>query len=100
MKGKYIILAGLIALVVFLSACSSEKPLETQEVEQLREDVVTDDTGEEPNDVLDTPCTSSSECPEDYSCYAELPLGPSAGVKGSPENPGKCYSNEMIGQIY
>ena len=87
--------------LMLLSACNSSEPIETQDVEQLRDDVVADDSLDDatlPADAQD--CTSSYECPEDYSCYDELPLGPSAGIKGSPENPGECYSNEMIGQIY
>ncbi len=45
------------------------------------------------------PCMSDSECPLNYSCWREIPRGPFAGVKGSAENPGTCWSNEIISQI-
>lgn len=95
MKLKPIILGGLLLLVLFLSACtSSEKPQPQPPPPQEQSPT---ETNEKATDIT---CTSSQECPNDHSCYAELPLGPSAGIKGSPNNPGKCYSNEMIGQIY
>jgi len=44
-------------------------------------------------------CTTDANCAEGYSCWAQLPRGPSAGIRGSKENPGTCYDNEIISQI-
>jgi len=41
----------------------------------------------------------SCTCAEGYSCWAQLPRGPSAGIRGSKENPGTCYDNDIISQI-
>jgi Cys-rich repeat protein len=44
-------------------------------------------------------CTRDAECPEGFSCWHRLPRGPLPGIPGSSENPGRCYSNEMIRAI-
>ncbi len=44
-------------------------------------------------------CTSDSQCPSGSSCWYHLPAGPSAGEKGSPENPGSCWSDEIVSKI-
>ncbi len=84
MKKGYLLGILLVILVLFLIGCRREQPEPGVKIQIV----------EEPK------CTSSEECPSDYSCYYELPAGPSAGIKGSKDNPGKCYSNEMISQIY
>lgn len=44
-------------------------------------------------------CTNDANCASGYSCWAELPIGPSAGIRGSKENPGACYDNGILSQI-
>ena len=44
-------------------------------------------------------CTGDSQCGSGASCWSRLPAGPSAGMKGSPENPGTCYDDELVSAI-
>jgi hypothetical protein len=46
------------------------------------------------------PCTSDEECGEGFSCWHEIPRGPSAGIPGSKEKPGKCWSNNEILRMF
>ncbi len=41
-------------------------------------------------------CTSDSQCQEGFSCWYQIPAGPSAGIKGSIDNPGNCVDNKTI----
>jgi hypothetical protein len=45
------------------------------------------------------PCTKDADCGEGYSCWARIPRGPMAGVRGSEQAPGTCWSNEVIRQM-
>ncbi|MEW6722066.1 MAG: hypothetical protein AB1324_02300, partial [Candidatus Micrarchaeota archaeon] len=44
-------------------------------------------------------CAKDSECGAGASCWSRIPAGPSAGVKGSPESPGKCWDDASIPAI-
>jgi hypothetical protein len=41
-------------------------------------------------------CTSDTQCEEGFSCWHEIPRGPSAGIPGSREQPGWCVYNYFI----
>ena len=43
-------------------------------------------------------CTSDAECPHESSCWYRI--GGPAGIKGSPEHPGKCIKNEDLKLIF
>jgi hypothetical protein len=43
-----------------------------------------------------TRCTSDADCEEGFSCWYKIPRGPFAGIRGSKENPGWCWNNEVI----
>jgi len=45
-------------------------------------------------------CTSDEECGEGYSCWYKIPRGPSPGIRGSKENPGSCWHNDIILQTF
>jgi len=44
-------------------------------------------------------CTSDQDCGSGASCWFKTPAGPSAGTRGSPENPGTCWDDEVISAI-
>lgn len=44
-------------------------------------------------------CASDSDCGTGASCWARIPAGPSAGTRGSSENPGSCYDDAAISAI-
>ncbi len=51
------------------------------------------------------PCSDQNadfyaKCGEGFSCWYELPRGPKAGIPGSKEKPGVCWSNKVIESIY
>jgi hypothetical protein len=46
----------------------------------------------------DPPCTRDADCPEGSSCWHRMPRGPSAGVRGSPQAPGRCVSDTVTGR--
>ena len=46
-----------------------------------------------------TSCSSDAECGTGFSCWASLPAGPSPGIKGSNDTPGRCWSNEIVSKI-
>ena len=101
---RYAFLSGFTLLLLFLISCGPQEPepvpLPFPQPEPIPEPDLIPPKLEPQQEVTDISCTSTLDCPEGYSCYAELPLGPSAGVKGSPQNPGRCYSNEMASEIY
>lgn len=43
-------------------------------------------------------CTGDEDCPQGFSCWHQLPRGPLAGIPGSPERPGQCWSDDVITQ--
>jgi len=54
--------------------------------------------GEPQQDPTRTPCTSDANCPDEFSCWYQIPRGPFAGIRGSKETPGRCWSNKVISQ--
>lgn len=57
----------------------------------------------EPKEDLDSTekaCVSDAGCKAGFSCWYQTPRGPFAGVRGSKENPGKCWDNKTLQQIY
>ena len=95
MKITFLAISSIVMAAIFLIGCAPSSTLKPLPPPQP----VPEPAPTPSPDVINLVCTSSQECPEGYACYAELPLGPSAGIKGSPANPGKCYSNEMIREI-
>src|SRR5712691_6138220 len=49
-------------------------------------------------DLTRKPCTSNANCPEGFSCWYQIPRGPFAGIRGSKETLGRCWSNKVISQ--
>jgi len=54
----------------------------------------------EDSDSTEKACVSDAGCKTGFSCWYQTPRGPFTGVRGSKENPGKCFSDEVIRQIY
>jgi len=44
-------------------------------------------------------CSSDSDCVNGFSCWHKIPYGDFKGIRGSGENPGKCYSDNTISRI-
>ena len=51
-------------------------------------------------DSAEKTCVSDAGCKGGFSCWYQTPRGPFAGVSGSKENPGKCWDNKTLQQIY
>jgi len=47
----------------------------------------------------DKQCVSNGDCERNYSCWYEIPKGPSAGTPGSQDKPGQCINNAILDQI-
>jgi hypothetical protein len=45
-------------------------------------------------------CINDDDCEEGFSCWYKIPRGPSAGIPGSKEKPGKCWSKDEIHRIF
>lgn len=45
-------------------------------------------------------CVSDSECGGGFSCWNRIPAGPAKGVRGSKENPGTCFKNDLLEKIF
>jgi len=41
-------------------------------------------------------CIRDADCEKDHSCWYKIPRGPLPGIPGSEENPGTCWSNDII----
>jgi hypothetical protein len=80
----------LIPLCVWFLGCTpiSERPGE-----------VANQTKNEEKTVPEV-CTSDSDCPSGSSCWHQVPRGPLPGIRGSNEEPGKCYRDEVIRKSY
>ena len=78
MKARDYVLPIFILMIVLISGCSQQ---------------------EKGASAVKT-CTSDTDCEEGFSCWARTPLGPSAGIRGSKENPGACWDNKQISRIY
>ena len=40
-------------------------------------------------------CTDDQQCSDGFSCWYEIPRGPSAGIRGSIDQPGLCWDNAI-----
>ncbi len=78
----YILTVMLMSLIV-TSACNHPKWNGEQNTDMQE-------------DVSKRPCVSDADCEKGYSCWYKIPRGPSPGIRGSEQNPGTCWSNDVI----
>ncbi len=45
-------------------------------------------------------CTSDADCGQGFSCWHQIPRGALAGIRGSEENPGWCWRDDVIQQTF
>ena len=45
-------------------------------------------------------CTNDDDCGQGFSCWHRIPRGPSQGIRGSEENPGRCWHDAIRRQTY
>jgi hypothetical protein len=48
----------------------------------------------------DGQCTSDGQCPSGHECWVEIPRGPGLGIRGSLDNPGRCWSKSTLRSTY
>ncbi|MBI2097013.1 MAG: type II secretion system protein [Candidatus Sungbacteria bacterium] len=49
---------------------------------------------------IETMCASNVECGSGFSCWYQIPRGAFAGIPGSKDKLGNCWSDEVLQQIY
>jgi len=90
-------LKGLDMITIVANCKAGSRPMASMDA--LFDDVFVNESATPPcQDTARKKCTSDADCGEGFSCWYQIPRGPSPGIRGSTENPGECWSNDVIYQ--
>jgi len=112
-----LIIIFLIGMISFFMGCASEIDNGSRENPQSHgrdtqpppsevnhsyqdEGTVPERGSQDRKDILPKTCTGDADCEEGFSCWYQIPRGPSAGIPGSGERPGRCWRSEDIKRTY